>query len=82
MDRKNDQTLQVNSVDSPVPSILPPGFESQAHHLCFYQFIFELCHVEKTKINKKRSGLAHSKKHITSEFKLLIVGKRLFDQKS
>ena len=29
-------------------------FESQAHHLCFYQFIFELCRVEKTKINKKR----------------------------
>ena len=27
-----------------------PGFESQAHHLCFYQF--ELCHVEKTKIIK------------------------------
>ena len=28
-----------------------PGFKSQALHLCFYQFIFELCHVEKTKIN-------------------------------
>ena len=26
------------------------GFESQAHHLCFHQFI-ELCNVEKTKIN-------------------------------
>ena len=24
-----------------------PGFESQAHHLCFYQFIFELCDVGK-----------------------------------
>ena len=33
-------------------------FESQAHHLCFHQFI-ELCNVEKTKINKKGLGLAH-----------------------
>ena len=47
------------SVESSVPSILLPGFETQAHHLCFYQFIFVLCHVEKTKINKKRSVLAH-----------------------
>ena len=33
-----------------------PGFESQAHHLCFYPFKFEfkLWHVEKTKINSKR----------------------------
>ena len=30
-----------------------PGFESQSHHLSFYQFIFELCHVEKIKINKR-----------------------------
>ena len=30
-----------------------PGFESQAHHPCFSQFIFDLCHVEKMKINKK-----------------------------
>ena len=29
-----------------------PGFESQAPQLCFYQFIFELCHDEKTKVNK------------------------------
>ena len=28
-----------------------PGFESQAHHLSFYQFIFELYHMEKTKLN-------------------------------
>ena len=26
-----------SSVDSSVPSILTPGFESQAHHLRFYQ---------------------------------------------
>ena len=36
-----------------------PGFESQAHHLCFHQFIKKLCNVEKTKINKKRPRLAH-----------------------
>ena len=33
--------------------------ESQAHHPHFYQFIFELRHVKKTKINKKRPGMAH-----------------------
>ena len=38
-----------------------PGFKSQANHLHFYQFIFELCRVEKTKINKKEAGLAHLK---------------------
>ena len=31
-----------------------PGLESQEHHLCFYQFMFELCHVEKTKIKRGR----------------------------
>ena len=35
-----------------------PRFESKAHYLCFHQFI-QLCNVEKTKINKKRPGLAH-----------------------
>ena len=40
-------------MDSSTLSITP-GFESRAHHLRFYQFIFELCHAEKTKINKKR----------------------------
>ena len=30
-----------------------PGFESQAHHLCFHRFI-ELCNVEKTKVKQKR----------------------------
>ena len=28
-----------------------PGFESHAHHLCFYQFEFVLQHFEKMKIN-------------------------------
>ena len=31
-----------------------PGFKSQAHHLRFFQFKFEIEHVEKTKINRKR----------------------------
>ena len=31
-----------------------PVFESQAHHLWFYQFKFELRRFEKTKINRKR----------------------------
>ena len=33
-----------------------PGFQSQTHHLCFYQLIFELFTVEKTIINQKRPG--------------------------
>ena len=43
-----------------IPTCLPfchPGFESQAHHQCFYQFIFDLCHAEKTKINKRNKFL-------------------------
>ena len=36
-----------SSVDSSTPSILRPRVQ------CFYQFIFHLCHVEKTKVNKK-----------------------------
>ena len=38
-----------SSVHSSAPSILTPGFESQAHHLRF-----KLWHVEKTEINRKR----------------------------
>ena len=34
-----------------------PVFESQAHHLHFNQFIFELFHLEKTKINQKEAGI-------------------------
>ena len=39
-----------------------PRFESQAYHPRIYQFIFELCSVEKMKINKKRPGLARLNK--------------------
>ena len=34
-----------------------PGFESQAHHLCFFNYWN--CNEKITKINKKRPGLAH-----------------------
>ena len=56
-----------SSVDSSAPSILPPRFESQAHHLSFYQFKL-ICHVEKTKINKQRPGLAIFKKEIMTRW--------------
>ena len=36
-----------------------PGFESQAHHLHFYQFIFELCHRENDENKQKEAELAH-----------------------
>ena len=36
-----------------------PGLSRKAKHLCFYQFIFELCHVEMTKMKKKKPGLTH-----------------------
>ena len=46
-----------------------PGLKSQAHHLCFFQFIlfkFYICqlnwNVKRTKINKKRPRLALFKK--------------------
>ena len=39
-----------------------PGFKSQACHLCFNQFIFELCHVENTEINQKEAGIGPFKK--------------------
>ena len=51
-----------STVDSSAPSICHPGFESQAHHLCFLQFILELCHVEKTKINKEEDRINPFKK--------------------
>ena len=54
------------------PSILPPGFESQAHHLHFYQLLFELCHVERTKINEKRPRLAYFFKKYLYSFVMLL----------
>ena len=52
--------LWVAHIDQGISLHLPsccPRFESQAHHLRFCQFTFELCHVEKTKINKKEAGI-------------------------
>ena len=51
-----------SSVDSTAPSILPPGFDSHAHHLFFYHFIFAFWNVEKTKIAKKRPEMDIFKK--------------------
>ena len=53
-----------------LPSCIP-GFESQAHHLCFYhlQYLCYICHVKRTKINKKRPSLAHLKKVIEAKFR-------------
>ena len=39
-----------------------PGFESQAHHLCFYQSIFELFHCGKDKNEQKEAGIGSEKK--------------------
>ena len=47
--------IRDSSVDSSVPA--SPGFKFQAHHLCFNLFIFELYHLEKTKINIKEAHL-------------------------
>ena len=43
-------------------------FESHAHHRCFYQFIFELCHVGRIDENKqkKRMGLPHFLKKLAA----------------
>ena len=38
-----------------------PGFKSQAHRVCFYLFIFELCNVKMRKLNTKMPGMAHIK---------------------
>ena len=51
-----------------LPSCLPPGFESQAHHLRFFHLLSILCyicHVKRTQINKKRPGLDIFLKEIT-----------------
>ena len=40
-----------------------PGLEFQAHYQCFKkQLIFESSHIEMTKMNKTRPGLAHLKR--------------------
>ena len=49
------------SVNSSVTSILPPWVRVQAHHQCFKQLIFQMCHVEKTKIKRGRDWPAFKK---------------------
>ena len=66
-----------NSVDLSAPSILPPGFESQARRLFFQQFI-KSCYVEKTKINQKRPGLF---RNTGIRFESFIVRKNFSRQK-
>ena len=36
-----------------------PGFESQAHHLRFYNLYYWNCNEKRTKINKKKPELSH-----------------------
>ena len=56
-----------------------PGFESQAHHLCFFNLWYWNCKEKRKKINKKRSGLAHFKKvHISFS---LVQNQRSGDQR-
>ena len=40
-----------------------PRFKSQAHHLCFYQFILICVMWKRRKQMKNRPGLAHLKRH-------------------
>ena len=46
-----------SSVDPSVPTNLRPGFESQAQHLHFFQFIIELWYEVDENINKNRQEL-------------------------
>ena len=50
-----------SSVDSSVPSILPPWVWVPSSPSMILTIYIDLCHVDKTKINKKRPGLAHFK---------------------
>ena len=65
-----------SSVDSSVPSILPPRFESQAHHLCFFTiYIVQIVYLsfelgsEKNENNQKVAGIGQLKKYCWSERK-------------
>ena len=51
-----------------------PGFQSQAHHLRFFNLYWN-CNVKGTKINKKRPGLAHflKKTFITTQRQLSLI---------
>ena len=46
-------------MDSSAPSILPPQVRAPSTPSTLLSIYIDLCHVEKTKINKKRPGLSH-----------------------
>ena len=52
------------------------GFKSQAHHLSFFNLYYWNCNEKRTKINKKRPGLAHKK---TNRYRISITSFGLLD---
>ena len=63
------------SVDSSAPTSSSPGFESQAHHPCFFQYVL----LKLSKINEKEAGICiHFNLKKVSNFDLC---KRLDDWK-
>ena len=52
------------------------GFKSQAHHLNFFNLYYWNCNEKRTKINKKRPGLAHKK---TNRYRISITSFGLLD---
>ena len=67
-----------SSVDSSAPSILMPGFKSQAHHLCYNQLQSNLSlHCEKNKNKQKRPGLVHLK--MIAQVSLMISSCKVLD---
>ena len=55
-----------NSVVSSVPTILRPGFESQAHQLSFLQFVLVKLYRENNENKQKEAGIGLFLKKITS----------------
>ena len=51
-----------SSVVSSAPTIPGPGFESQAHHLCFFQFVLLKLYPENNKNKQKEAGIGPFKK--------------------
>ena len=56
-----------SSVDLSVPSILTSQVQVPSSPSTLFSIYIHLCHVKKTKINKKRTGLAHLKTIITNK---------------
>ena len=68
----SDEGCRHSSVGSSVPSILPLGFESQAHHLPFYQFIL-ICVMWKRRKLRKEAGIGPSLKRPVNLVTLLVT---------